>query len=226
MSAAQNVILGNIKRALASAHLPAALPVLPLQAASTSFADSAALVESFTRELTALRGKVYQATSPANAIELTLQILKEAEATELLAWEDAQLPVAGLGAAVRAAGYSMLEPTLPTEATQRREKLSKLGRATVGITGAIAGLADTGTLVLTSGQGRPRLASLLPPVHIALLPVSTLLPSLPDLFVKHTALTEQGSNLIFITGPSRTADIELTAVYGVHGPKNVHVILV
>jgi L-lactate dehydrogenase complex protein LldG len=226
MSASQNVILGNIKRALASAHLPAALPVLPPQAASTSFANSAALAESFTRELTALRGKVHQATSPADALELTLQILKEAEATELLAWEDTQLPVEGLGAAIRAAGYSMLEPTLPTDAKARREKLAGLGRATVGITGAMAGLADTGTLVLTSGPGRPRLASLLPPVHIALLPVGTMLPSLPDLFVKHTALTEQGSNLIFITGPSRTSDIELTAVYGVHGPKTVHVILI
>jgi L-lactate utilization protein LutC len=226
MSRPQNIILNNIKQALASAHLPAAVPELARQVGATEVVDTKALVVSFTRELTALRGKAYWATSPANAIELTLQILEEVEATELLAWEDRQLPVDGLGAAVRAAGYSMLEPTLPRDENARREKLARLGQATVGMTGAMAALADTGTLVLTSGPGRPRLASLLPPVHIALLPIGTLLPSLPDLFARHTALTEQGSNLIFITGPSRTSDIELTPVYGVHGPKTVHVILV
>ena len=93
----------------------------------------------------------------------------------------------------------------------------------IGVTSVVAGLAETGTLVLESGMGRSRLVSLLPPVHVALLPVSRLLP---DIFTWQAA--RQGSlpaNLIFISGPSKTADIEQTLAVGVHGPKRLIVIL-
>lgn len=99
--------------------------------------------------------------------------------------------------------------------------------ADAGLTAAQIGIAETGTLVLASAQERHRLASLLPPLHIALLPVSRLVATLGAAL---TRLAPQGSPesraITFITGPSRTADIELQLVVGVHGPSRLVVVLV
>ena len=96
----------------------------------------------------------------------------------------------------------------------------------IGITGAIAGLADTGSVVLTCGNGRGRLASLLPPIHIVLLESHLLLPSLSHFIQLNPEAATLSSNLVFITGPSRSADIEQTMTLGAHGPKELHVILI
>jgi L-lactate dehydrogenase complex protein LldG len=104
----------------------------------------------------------------------------------------------------------------------------RLLQADVGITGAQWGIADTGTLVLASADERHRLASLLPALHIVVLPVRALLGTLAEAF----ALLQKADGgpaartITFVTGPSRTADIELTLVVGVHGPKALHVLLV
>jgi L-lactate dehydrogenase complex protein LldG len=77
-----------------------------------------------------------------------------------------------------------------------------------------------------SGPSRPRLASLLPPVHVALVSKRALYPTMAAFFSAHPNIVREGSNLVFITGPSRTADIEQTLTLGVHGPRQVHVVLV
>ncbi len=94
----------------------------------------------------------------------------------------------------------------------------------VGITGALAGIAESGSLVLVGGEGRPLTASLLPDIHIAILRVSDLVPTLPDALRMPEILT--ASAAVIITGPSRTADIEMTLTIGVHGPKELHVFLI
>jgi L-lactate utilization protein LutC len=97
----------------------------------------------------------------------------------------------------------------------------------VGITAVDYALADSGTLVLFSGNSRGRWVSLAPRVHLALLPEEKILDSLDDFFsIMKTAgkVEAAGSAITFITGPSRTADIELNLVMGAHGPKEVHVI--
>jgi L-lactate dehydrogenase complex protein LldF len=91
----------------------------------------------------------------------------------------------------------------------------------VGVTNAICGLADTGSVLIVDGEGNPLKASLLPEIHIAVLKSSAILPSLSDA-MKHVKNT---SAAVFITGPSRTADIEMTLTIGVHGPKEIHVFL-
>ncbi|RMF02411.1 MAG: hypothetical protein D6768_08330 [Chloroflexi bacterium] len=97
----------------------------------------------------------------------------------------------------------------------------------VGVSGVLAGLADTGSLVVHSGAGQARAASLVPPVHVALLSVGDLYPDLPTWMAAQGAgVLPQTANVVFITGPSKTADIELNLVVGVHGPGEVHVILV
>ena len=91
----------------------------------------------------------------------------------------------------------------------------------VGVTNAICGLADTGSVLIVDGEGDPLKASLLPEIHIAVLKSSDILPSLPDAM----KLVKNTSAAVFITGPSRTADIEMTLTIGVHGPKEIHVFL-
>ena len=111
-------------------------------------------------------------------------------------------------------------------ATERRQRLAELDDVAVGLTGAVAGLADTGSLALVSGPGRGRIASLLPPLHIAMLRVSQLHRDLRGVPCRASADRGRGSNLVLITGPSRTADIEMTLTRGVHGPGEVHVVLI
>lgn len=94
----------------------------------------------------------------------------------------------------------------------------------VGVTGALAGIAETGSLVLVGGEGRPLTASLLPDVHIAILRESNLVPTLSDVLCRPEIRT--ASTAVIITGPSRTGDIEMTLTIGVHGPKELHVLLI
>jgi hypothetical protein len=94
----------------------------------------------------------------------------------------------------------------------------------VGITGALAGIADTGSLVLVGGAGNPLTASLLPDIHIAILRTSDLIPTLSDVISRPEI--RSASSAVIITGPSRTADIEMTLTIGVHGPKELHVFLI
>jgi L-lactate dehydrogenase complex protein LldG len=95
------------------------------------------------------------------------------------------------------------------------------------VSGVDHAIADTGTLVLLARTGQARSVSLLPPVHVAVVRPGQILSSLDDLFpvLRHDGNGELASAVTFITGPSRTADIELTLVVGVHGPQELHVVL-
>jgi L-lactate dehydrogenase complex protein LldG len=95
-----------------------------------------------------------------------------------------------------------------------------------GFTGTVGGVAETGGLLLMPGPAEPRLLSLVPPVHIALLRASTIHDSFWSA-VKQLGWGRQlPPNALMISGPSKTADIEQTLAYGVHGPKRLIVVLV
>ena len=117
-------------------------------------------------------------------------------------------------------------------ATATREELREQMRgADIGLTGTDYALAETGSLVILPRRGLSRLVSLVPPVHVALVRPEEVLESLHDLFLLRRLEFNQrggemGSYLNFITGPSRTADIEMTIVQGVHGPRSVHMVIV
>jgi L-lactate utilization protein LutC len=92
-----------------------------------------------------------------------------------------------------------------------------------GISTAVYGLADTGSVVLAASPGEPRTRSLLPDVHVTLLREDLILPGLDELFA---ALGDElPSALAIVTGPSRSADIEQKLAVGVHGPREVHVVI-
>ena len=98
----------------------------------------------------------------------------------------------------------------------------------LGVTGAQWAVAETGTLVLESDAERHRLASLVPPVHVALVEAGTVRGTMAEVL---QAIGEQGRDpmsrtITFVTGPSRTSDIELQLAIGVHGPRELHVVIV
>ena len=95
----------------------------------------------------------------------------------------------------------------------------------VGISTAQAAIAETGTLVLDSTRERHRLVSLVPPVHIAIVDASTIYATLGETLSILQNGKELSPAITFITGPSRTADIELTLTIGVHGPQELYVII-
>ncbi len=154
----------------------------------------------FTSELTALGGHVYQTK---NAIQDIIEFLK-----------------------LRGVHKIHLEPKTLDENILHDAEIDFTHEPDpeiiVGVTNAICGLADTGSILIVDGEGSPLHASLLPEIHIAVLNSSNILSSLSDAMhlVKGTGAA------VFITGPSRTADIEMTLTIGVHGPKEVHVFVV
>jgi len=93
-----------------------------------------------------------------------------------------------------------------------------------GVTGALCGIAETGSLVLISGAGQTLTASLLPEVHVAVLKTSRLVPTLADALRRPEV--QKAASGVIVTGPSRTADIEMTLTIGVHGPGELHVFLI
>ncbi len=94
-----------------------------------------------------------------------------------------------------------------------------IAQCDLGITEADYLLPETGTLVLLSSAEKPRAVSLAPRVHLAIVNPSMLRADMPQVFAE----AKDSNYLVFITGPSRTADIELTVTLGVHGPKNLYV---
>ena len=96
----------------------------------------------------------------------------------------------------------------------------------VGITSADYALADTGSLVMFTESKESRLLSLLPPCHIAVIESSKIVASLDDVFRLRPLPGAESSAIVVITGPSRTADIEMRLVRGVHGPGEIHVIII
>ena len=100
--------------------------------------------------------------------------------------------------------------------------------AEVGVTGVVAGLAETGTLVIESGTGQSRGVSLVPGVHVAVVRESDVLADMIDYLARYkgTRGESQPSSKVFITGPSKTADIEGVLITGVHGPAVVEIVVV
>jgi L-lactate dehydrogenase complex protein LldF len=163
--------------------------------------------ERFALELSALGGEVVRCQSGELAARI-LETLRAQGINSLQAWGGACLPQGLLGD-LQAAGVQIVHE--PDPAVQ------------AGLTGALAGIAETGSLVMPGGPGKPLTASLLPETHLAILQA----PDILDRLAQALALPQvrQASASVLITGPSRTADIEMTLTIGVHGPKNLVVFL-
>ena len=94
-----------------------------------------------------------------------------------------------------------------------------------GITSTYGGIAETGALILWSSESEPRLLSLVPPIHIAVLKADKIYDTFLEVIQKNKWADQMPTNAFLISGPSKTADIELTLAFGVHGPKELIVLI-
>lgn len=209
-------ILQAIREGLQQAVLPEARPERPIN----NIPHAAANVDTFITELTRIAGHVIRVHTAQEAAQTVADLCLERGWQEALAWELDEIACEGLAEALAQAGVQVIQD----DAAGPRA----LAHIPVGLTGAEAALAESGTLVLRKRPRRSALASLLPPVHIALMPASRIVPDIVSYFEgldDAAATIRDTSNLIFISGPSRTGDIEQVLTLGVHGPKELIVIL-
>jgi L-lactate dehydrogenase complex protein LldG len=226
MTSPRERILASIRDGLLRASLPAHAAGGPGRGPARPAALSATeLVEGFSAVLTALSGHAHRAAGAPGIADMIAGIARAHRAESFISWDDEHLGCPGLLAALSSRGLRRVTYDVSGDPERRAREVEALAGVGLGVTGAYAALADNGGLVLVSGPGRGRLASLLPPVHVAVVGARRLRPSLAALLREEPGLLDAGSNVVIVAGPSRTADIEMTLTHGVHGPKHVHVIL-
>ncbi|MBI2524748.1 MAG: lactate utilization protein [Candidatus Rokubacteria bacterium] len=185
----------------------------------------------FQRELEGVAGVFHRVPALEAVSGLVADLARTMGARELVTWAPAALGV-DLGPALGAAGLAVTAAPAGGGEAARLAHREAAARAQIGVTGVDWALAETGTLILVSGAGRPRSTSLLPDTHVAVFGRRQLLERLEQVGIMLEALHADparhmtGAMINFITGPSRTADIELTLTRGVHGPKDVHAVFV
>lgn len=190
-------------------------PIIPTPNGPIRYAiDLSDLEESFL-EAAARAGAEPVGGPEADLSSIIGRIIDELAPVRAVVSEDPECD--GIAAMLASAGVEMLETNDP----------AILATADLGVTGAIAGIALTGTLVVSSGGARTRLASLLPEVHLALVRADLIVETPGDLLRDLSSRFPEGlpSNLVLVTGPSRSADIELVITIGVHGPRRVLIAL-
>jgi L-lactate dehydrogenase complex protein LldG len=224
MSATRTSILARIDRALRTARIPETHGAAqtapheadarrPLQSAGPANESRAAaavnvLRDRFLAEGRGLGVETFVEASPAAVRERLATVVG---GLRVLSWNAEHLPYdAG----------SVLAGALAGSAPLRDQ-----ARADIGVTGCHAAIAETGSLVLLSGAGTARTVSLLPAVHVALLRPEDFVPTMAEYFAVDATRMANRSCCTFVTGPSRTADIELSLTIGVHGPGRLIVII-
>ena len=135
----------------------------------------------------------------------------------------------GIDGTLSEAGVELMQTASSEGGLDPQSLRDQVAQADTGITGVDYAIAETGSCVIIPGPGVSRMVSLLPPVHVAVVEAGQVLPSLDELFLlrrRDFLRGETGGYMNIITGPSRSADIEYTIVKGVHGPGEVHLVLI
>lgn len=235
-------MLQRVRRALGrppegTVEGPRGADAAPTEAGAPPPLAAEEILPKFEAEWQKVGGAVYRAADLADLERIVQMILETAEAASVVLSRNPLLGKLRLEERLRAWGKSVTAwPKLSAapeedEATPLREFAAASFSAAAGITGVDFVLAETGSLVLSSRTEGSQLASLAPPVHVALYRRDQLVGSLDEVLEK-LSLSRQpnglasGRSVVLITGPSRTADIEQILVRGVHGPREVHAILV
>jgi L-lactate dehydrogenase complex protein LldG len=206
VSDARTAILTRIRQAQRTGRIPVASePVrVPAFVARTPEEE----LRRFVTELTALGVEPH--VEPT-AEDVRARVVAAVEGRPVFSWDPAWLPY-DVG--------SVLVDAIHGESSRATQ-----AAAGIGVTGCDAALADTGSLVLLTGPGRPRAASLLPPIHLAVVRLADLRSGAEEYFRDRADAIAAAVCCTFVTGPSRTADIELTLTLGVHGPGRVIVVV-
>jgi L-lactate dehydrogenase complex protein LldG len=213
MNDSRQNILANLKKAVSSYGEPIApekyLPVVPVDAGTP-----AALKDRFVREAEKLACVVHQVDGDMDALGVIMDLLLGQD--RISAWDLDHIPLPGLAPALEKAGIVISAPGDD--------------QVKIGLTGAQAALAATGSLVLESGAGQYRAPSILPLRHIAILREAQIFASMESWVHHQRQLGLEGfrraSNIVLVSGPSRTADIAMELVMGMHGPRELDILLV
>jgi L-lactate dehydrogenase complex protein LldG len=199
-------------------------------------------MESLQRELTAAAGVVAHVASVVDATQYIVQFVRDRKMSRIVRWPSPFLRTLELEATFQAAGLSVEVAEAGADidaasadaaalAVRRQTLREQLAQADLGLSGVDYVIAETGTLALTAHPGQMRGVSLLPPVHVAVARTEQIVATLADVLLllqaEGTDVQQHLSSCVsFITGPSRTGDIELTLTVGVHGPGELHLVLI
>jgi len=190
----------------------------PPDSPPASHVGEPSLSERFIQALTAAKGNVVAAASKEEAWKAVGLLLKELEAERVVVNAEPPLRTEWLRERWPQVRWTVAGEVPPADFRQAAET------ADLGLSTAKAALAQTGTLILYTGPAHSRLTTLLPPVHIALLPMDRLTDD-PFTWAQTLDRSALPSALMMISGPSKTGDIEQTLSLGVHGPHRLIVIL-
>ena len=217
-------MLARIKRALKRDDRPSSLDVKADFAQQSGKRDGQELAKQFELELTRVGGHFHIARTADAVCAYVEKLVSIKQTKTVIGWNVLVIEEIGLSKRLSSAGVQFISND---EHHSETDFINKAIKAGIGITAVDYAMADTGTLVLIAGAGRARSISLLPPVHVAILKPKQIIAGLDELIpqLNNGAGRDLASAVTFITGPSRTADIELTLVVGVHGPQELHVIL-
>ena len=205
-------------------------------------AQRPALLAQLQQELEAAGGAVARVHSASEAVAYITRLAQQKDAHLVVRWQSDLLEALEVDAALQQHGVTVYSTALPpgaargevtsaaTLATRRQELRDLLAGAELGLSGVDYVIAETGTLVLMARPGQMRGVSLLPPVHVAVARTSQVLATLADyLLLAQAAAADPQQHLTscvsFVTGPSRTGDIELQLTIGVHGPGELHLVV-
>jgi len=182
-------------------------------------ATCAERIDAFEAALTAAHAEVWRASAATWQAHLAERIAQAGVRRLLL---DTERPE---GAALAAALPATVEP-LPFAQPLEQWKAELFDTVEAGFTVARSGIAATGTLVLCPDRGSPRTMSLAPPLHIALVYADTLHRDLHEAARTERWRADMPTNLVLVSGPSKTSDIQQTLAYGAHGPRALWVLIV
>ncbi|MEW6475905.1 MAG: LUD domain-containing protein [Actinomycetota bacterium] len=176
------------------------------------------LYDRFAEVLRAVGGTPHGPLPVDEALDLLVELARQraAGAAVALSTGDPVVEKLGVEGRLRAAGLDVLTP----DDVFWRERLAEAG---AGVTGAVAAVAASGTVGIACGPRAPRATSLVPPAHIGLVFRGSMVDDLGEALRR---IQELPSGLVWVSGPSRSADLELVLTVGVHGPGAVDVIVV
>lgn len=211
LNPAREEILGKVRLALLR-QIDSPTPPVPASArvAPRTPGGASAEIEMLLGEIAKLGGQTRRMARRDRIESALAELVNVEQVKKATLWETEELDKLGVADILRGLGVDLVSPHADKHL---------LAKCDLGVTSVDAALPETGTLLLRSSPERPRMVSLLPRVHLAIVRPSALLADLSQAFaeVKHDGY------FVFVTGPSRTADIELTVTIGVHGPKALYV---
>lgn len=223
----REAFLERVRDAVAQGNRAGTAPKLPERAGVGYQGAGPDPLARFCSELANAGGKSHRAADAGAVLQTIQSILQPHNARRILLSRGGLIDRLELPAKLKSIG---LEAKTLDEMEASGGPHEEFFKADAGITNVHRLIAETGSVVLASRPNEPRSVSLLPPLHICLADRSQLLPDLFDLFDLFSPAPSPGktappSCLTVITGPSKTGDIELKLVTGVHGPGEIHVIV-